>query len=489
MLSCIVGNKSINTFEYSKSKLKEWSDKGILKCPECEESLIYCHGDFKIPYFKHRVKSDCNGAYSEENTEEHREGIQNLYLWLKNQDEVSNIEIEKYIHNTKQRPDIYFEIGGKRYCIEYQCSPISTQYNKRHELYSLEGIYDIWILGENKFSKFNDKTNEMKLKKIQQEILFNSNNNLIHFNGKEFKVFYKRDMDFCWRKYSWNKDICLKSTFVWDNCKTFNEEFTLNEAINNYFNNTDNDNLLIAMDYITKFKRLGLDGDYGICRKFNGKEISYIMTSGRYHLFYIKDDIVDKCEKELYEETTHLERNNLSLSINRELQNIDSDYSIRSVYYKNYEKISIYFNKANTLLATIDIDCDSYINRDISVITNMVKKKVIELNEESLIEDKVSKIEFINNTLESILGAVKPFYVRGLEKRLSCEQGSDKEFKYITFKIGLDFYDRKHFKVSRNEIISPIERIEYGSLNDFKIKLKIAICNYVRKLRYEDYEV
>ena len=152
MLSCIIGSKSINSFDYDEAKLREWSNKEILKCPECNERVIYCKGDYKIPYFKHEIGSECSGnKYYEPMTEEHINGIKMLYNRLKEIKGVGNLEVEKYIKNTKQRPDIYFEYEGERYCIEYQCSPISTQYNKRHELYQLEGINDIWILGFDNF--------------------------------------------------------------------------------------------------------------------------------------------------------------------------------------------------------------------------------------------------------------------------------------------------------------------------------------------------
>ena len=178
MLSCIIGNKSINSFDYEESKLREWSNKQILRCPECDERVIYCKGDYKIPYFKHEVASDCVGnKYYEPMTEEHVNGIKTLYERLKNMEGIENLEVEKYIKNTKQRPDIYFEYKGERYCIEYQCSPISTQYNKRHELYELEGIKDIWILGTEKynFEGFIEtdkhiKFKEKKIKAIEDEI-------------------------------------------------------------------------------------------------------------------------------------------------------------------------------------------------------------------------------------------------------------------------------------------------------------------------------
>lgn len=197
MLSCIVGNKSVNSFDYEEHKLREWSNKKILRCPECGERVIYCNGDYKIAYFKHEVASECKGnLYSEPITEEHIGGIKSIYNKLKTIQGITNLEVEKYIVNTKQRPDIYFEYKGQRYCIEYQCSPIATQYNKRHELYELEGIKDIWILGTNKYcfekyEEFKDyiSFNEKNLKTIEDEI-DKGIMSLLYFNEKD-KVIYK----------------------------------------------------------------------------------------------------------------------------------------------------------------------------------------------------------------------------------------------------------------------------------------------------------
>lgn len=204
MLSCIVGIKSINSFDYDEAKLREWSNKEILKCPECGERVIYCKGDYKIPYFKHEIASECvGGSYYEPMTDEHISGIKQLYEMFKGMKGVKNLEVEKYIRNTKQRPDIYFEYNNERYCIEYQCSPISTQYNKRHELYELEGIKDIWILGfENFYIKSIDSLISAAEKNLEthkgdylessrkeelEEYIKMKNENLIVFNKKRVK--------------------------------------------------------------------------------------------------------------------------------------------------------------------------------------------------------------------------------------------------------------------------------------------------------------
>lgn len=192
MLTCQVGKTIVDTFTYEELRLREWSNKGMLKCPVCGEKMLYCHGDFKIPYFRHEKNSDCPDIYSEGITEEHIQGIKTLYDWLSNQEGIENLQLEKWIPKTKQRPDIYFIKDKQEYVIEYQCSPISTQYNKRHDLYRLQGIKDIWILGTDKYSikkyeqilildLFEIELSNLRFKTIETEIN-NSDNQLIYLN-------------------------------------------------------------------------------------------------------------------------------------------------------------------------------------------------------------------------------------------------------------------------------------------------------------------
>lgn len=153
MLTCKVGKTIINCFDgkYDKSTLKNWSDKNILKCPGCGDDYEYCHGDISPPYFRHKNK-ECEGYYSEPETEEHRYGKQLLYKWILEQDGIKNCKLEAWIPETKQRPDIYFEIDGNKFVIEFQCTPIATEFLKRRELYRLADIKDIWILGKDKYN-------------------------------------------------------------------------------------------------------------------------------------------------------------------------------------------------------------------------------------------------------------------------------------------------------------------------------------------------
>lgn len=157
ILTCKLGNEIINCYDgtHDKEQLKKWASKKILLCPVCGKPYEYCHGKVKTPYFRHMDKNECEDRFSESETEEHLNGKRDLFEWIKKQNGVTNAVLEGWIPETKQRPDIMFEYGSRKYVIEYQCSPIATEYVERHELYRASGIIDIWIAGYEKYFKPN----------------------------------------------------------------------------------------------------------------------------------------------------------------------------------------------------------------------------------------------------------------------------------------------------------------------------------------------
>ena len=166
MLSCLLNEKRINCYdgEYTKEQLKKWAKKKILMCPACGKPYEYCHGKVKSPYFRHMDKAECEDRFSESETEEHIIGKKDLYEWLKKQPGVTDCVLEGWIPATKQRPDIMFKYNGEQCVLEYQCSPIATEYLERHELYQDAGIKDIWILGTEKY--FNNSSRKKYIQSI-----------------------------------------------------------------------------------------------------------------------------------------------------------------------------------------------------------------------------------------------------------------------------------------------------------------------------------
>lgn len=179
MLTCKLGDNIINCYDglYNKEQLKKWAKKRILLCPVCNKPYEYCHGKIKTPYFRHTDKSECKYLYNEPETDEHLNGKRDLFEWIKIQDGVVDVVLEGWIPETKQRPDIMFKKDGKQYVIEYQCTPIASEYIERHELYKASGIIDIWVCGTDKYLGTRKRLNTLEK---DSRLYYDSKNKLLY---------------------------------------------------------------------------------------------------------------------------------------------------------------------------------------------------------------------------------------------------------------------------------------------------------------------
>jgi hypothetical protein len=187
ILSCKVGKRMINTVDERFSEIKKWSQKGILKCPLCGSEMIFKNGLIKVPHFAHKDECTEDVGFWENETKEHHLGKQFLYKWIKQLAGVENIQLEKWIPETKQRPDIAFELYGEQYVVEYQCSPITLEHlQERKRLYELNGLKDIWIFGSSNHSF-------MKLKS-PEKWLIDQFNRVYYFDPIE-DIFIKKEKE------------------------------------------------------------------------------------------------------------------------------------------------------------------------------------------------------------------------------------------------------------------------------------------------------
>lgn len=194
ILTAKLGNEIVNCYDgkIDRDTLKKWSKKGILRCPACNEQYSYNHGKIRIPYFKH-INSECN-LYPEPETDEHLTGKKDIYEWLLKQDNVTDVVLEGWLEDTKQRPDIMFKYCGRQCVIEYQCSPISSEYIDRHNLYQNAGIMDIWICGTKKYIQYyHTGSGEKRVTTLESEsnLYYNSDTKQIYkintgMNNKTF---------------------------------------------------------------------------------------------------------------------------------------------------------------------------------------------------------------------------------------------------------------------------------------------------------------
>lgn len=130
---------------YKKENLLILRDTEEFFCPVCGEAVFLKLGNQRIYHFAHRSSTECRDIYESE-TQYHLEGKLQLYQWLVRQ-QIPAI-LEYFDPVIGQRPDIMFENEGKKYALEFQCSPIAQElFIKRTEAYYQQNYIPLWILG------------------------------------------------------------------------------------------------------------------------------------------------------------------------------------------------------------------------------------------------------------------------------------------------------------------------------------------------------
>lgn len=297
--------------EYDKHKLKTWSNTNRLTCPDCGKPYEYCHGEIVSPYFRHKEKSmECDSIFREPETDEHIKGKVALYKWLlsiKEECGLENVHLEHYIKETRQKPDIYFEQNGKRYVIEYQCTPIATEFLKRRELYGLAGINDIWILGTEKYTggKVIEKYIKTKFNAFTEEFVFgNISRVLTHQKFSPYLDNKHRKEVVLFKNGKFNIDKAVTETVrdkyvtnMIDKKIQLKDETKMNIRRNRYYNDINTVVQVtcglsvgeIEVPRMELIKKPSINSPYNYKIEMNG------MCGDKYVLF-IKDSSVDVCE-------------------------------------------------------------------------------------------------------------------------------------------------------------------------------------------------
>lgn len=127
---------------------ERWKREKTFSCPDCRQSVVFKNGTTITPHFAHHVTASCSLQDGGEG-EYHTKGKLQLYQWLKSQH--IKVELEAYLPEIQQRPDLLVTIKAKRIALEYQCAAISPAvFQKRTNQYLAAGITPIWIQGGNR---------------------------------------------------------------------------------------------------------------------------------------------------------------------------------------------------------------------------------------------------------------------------------------------------------------------------------------------------
>ncbi|OON49918.1 hypothetical protein BU230_17020, partial [Klebsiella pneumoniae] len=93
-------------------------------CIACGKEVLMRLGKQKRWHFAHKKVDSCLAFYEAESTY-HVYGKELLYRWFKRQN--VHVEIEHYLPEIQQRPDIFIERAGRKIAIEYQCANLSIE--------------------------------------------------------------------------------------------------------------------------------------------------------------------------------------------------------------------------------------------------------------------------------------------------------------------------------------------------------------------------
>jgi competence protein CoiA len=145
MLKALIGHQPITTVQYTKEellKLRKSSPQFL--CPHCSAPLILRIGNIKTPHFAHSAKNSCP-YQSRKETPVHIWSKALLYKRLTQLYE--GVELEYYLKDLRQIPDLFLNVKGESIAIEIQCSTIPlSEVKYRTEGYIKEKIHPLWIL-------------------------------------------------------------------------------------------------------------------------------------------------------------------------------------------------------------------------------------------------------------------------------------------------------------------------------------------------------
>lgn len=145
------GEKIHLLYNCNEKLLRRMRQQERFFCVACGKEVQMKLGKQKSWHFAHKKVDSCLAFYEAESTY-HMHGKELLYRWFKRQN--FQVDIEYYLPEIKQRPDVFVERAGRKIAIEYQCANLAIeQLYKRTYSYWQAGIQVIWIVGGNQLKK------------------------------------------------------------------------------------------------------------------------------------------------------------------------------------------------------------------------------------------------------------------------------------------------------------------------------------------------
>ncbi|PET44951.1 hypothetical protein CN514_21330 [Bacillus sp. AFS001701] len=137
---------TINLFEVKTTEeLLRLKQNGPYFCPICKKEVRLKIGVKRVTHFAHLDLTECENEKKE--GIEHYKGKFALYKFFKKFN--VNVEVEKYIPELNQRPDLFIKLNTLQMCVEYQCSVIPLEIMiRRTNSFKDSGMKVLWILND-----------------------------------------------------------------------------------------------------------------------------------------------------------------------------------------------------------------------------------------------------------------------------------------------------------------------------------------------------
>lgn len=169
----------IRLANHSTEEIAAYRKQTQFYCPTCYEKVLIKAGKVIIPHFAHQFNQKCPSREGGEGSY-HEKGKYLLFEWLKSQG--LDVQLEYYIKEIKQQPDLLLTLNQKYIAIEYQCARVPIEeIESRNRGYQRLGIIPIWILGANRFKRI--QANKLKVDRFTQQFIhqFSEDHPLILF--------------------------------------------------------------------------------------------------------------------------------------------------------------------------------------------------------------------------------------------------------------------------------------------------------------------
>ncbi|MCQ9209143.1 competence protein CoiA [Granulicatella seriolae] len=176
-------------------------------CPTCQQEVFLRTRRDGRQYFVHSSKKQTEDKHQGE-SHLHKEGKLALYKWFHSY--FTNSQMEFYIKEEQQRPDILVTVAQQMVAVEYQCSPISLETMKKRNLgYENTDTSVFWFFGPQYMQV--DRLNEI----LEYNLLYveSLGNFLLFFNDEQIELRHHITIEEKSRKYSYQSlQVPLKTS-------------------------------------------------------------------------------------------------------------------------------------------------------------------------------------------------------------------------------------------------------------------------------------